>query len=371
MVDNTTYTLKEAVEIYLATRQINNKKYYPSFLISAIWSWKNLFKNTIYAVNSQWFTLKSGVPYNYVDMPPNVLRFFSATVVNECGEMIPLFMDNRINIIAQPTSSQKKCGCGACDCGGLCEDINSLTYTTKVLFTISGVDYYEKDWVKVCPNGDILEYRIVPTKKYNTFTGDGGDYNRDYNNDYLIGTSPFQDFTIEYVTTQKIICKLTLLPCGCPENTVDNINLLNNYCGCYLPFNAFCKRKQCNTKVTGEINGYDNLGSIKVSECGTKIYYIPHPTCDGTPPLLPTSLLLNWQTSGENCNEIVQVPEYAIETLFYGIDFNSKRFNNAYSLGEKAESKYNWQDAQNQLVLFLNPLNLDYLAQIQDQPILY
>lgn len=365
-----TNTLADVVDQYLLQRQINKKKYYPSYLYIAAQYWKKLFRNTIYAVNSQWLTLKVGTPYNYIDMPPNVVRLFSASVVDECGEIVPIYYNNKINIIPQPTSSQKKCGCTACECGGLCDDINSLTYTTKLLFTISGVDYYEKDWVKVCPNGDILEYRIVPTKKYNSFTGDGGDYNRDYNNDYLIGTSPFQDFTIEYVPSQSIICKLTVLPCGCPENTQDNIDLLNHHCGCYLPFNSYCKRKECKSFL-GEINGNHKLGSIKVSDCGKKIFYIPHKRHDHKPPVLPTYILLNWQTSGENCSEVVQVPEYALECMWTGIDHYSKRFNNAFNKTEKDDAKYAANASENDLILFLNPLSLDALAQLQDAPILY
>lgn len=368
MEANEIYTLADATDEYLALRGINKQKYYSSFLIAAKWAWKQLFKNTIYAVNSQWFTLKSGVPFNYVDMPINCVRFFSASIVTERNQIKNLFYSNYTNIIQMPTSSQKKCGCGTCDCGGLCEDVNSLTYTTKLLFTINGVDYYEKDWVKVCPNGDVIEYRIVPVKKYNSFTGDGGDYMNDYMNDYDIGGAPFSDYTIVYQDFQTKVCQLTVKPCGCPENTTENINLLNSYCGCYLPFNAYCKRKHEDVFL-GEINNYGHKGTVKVSECGTKIYYIPDPSCANKP--LPEFLLLNWQTSGENCSEVVQVPEYATDTLFAGIDFYSKRFNNAYNQTEKDDSKYAWRNSVNEMVAFLNPLSLEWLSTVADAPIKY
>src|SRR5674476_298964 len=135
------YTLSECVDEYLAQRQINKKKYFSSYLISSKWAWKHLFKNTIYAVNSQWFTLKKGTPYNYIDKPKNMVRLFSASITNHCNEIVPIFYDNSINVIPKPTSSQKKCGCDSCDCGGICEDVGSLTFTTKVLFTINGIDY--------------------------------------------------------------------------------------------------------------------------------------------------------------------------------------------------------------------------------------
>lgn len=364
--ENKIYTLAEGTDEYLALRQISKKKYFPSYIIAAKWAWKQLFKNTIFAVNSQWFTLQKGDPYNYVEMPPNTVRLFSVSLTNKHNEIKPLFYDNTINIIAKPTSSQRKCGCNKCDCGGLCDDVNSLTYTTKLIFTINGVEYYEKIWTKVCPNGDVIEYRIVPTKKYNSYAGDGGDYTNDYMNDYNIGAAPFSDYTIVYPEFQKVICKLDVKPCGCPENTDENIQKLNDYCGCYLPANAHCKKKR-DTPFLGEINS-DEYGTVKVSECGTKIYYIP-PRHHHKHHIQPEFLLVNWQTSGENCSQMVQVPDYAIDTLFTGIDFYSKRFNNSYNKTEKDDAKYAWNSAQNDLISYLNPISLEWLSTVQDATI--
>lgn len=366
MQDNQTNTLVDITEQFLAMRQINKKKYLPSYLIQAKFVWRYLFKNTIYAVNSQWMTVKKGSPYNYIDVPKNMVRLFSVSTIDvTCNKIIPLFYDNTVNILEKPTPAQKKCGCGACDCGGICDDINSLTYTTKLLFTINGIDYFEKDWIKVCPNGDIIEYREVPTKKYNSYAGDGGDYTNDYMNDYDIGSPPFSDYTIVTEKFQKTICNIETKPCGCPEDTPQNIQILNDYCGCFLPINGCCKKKECKSFL-GEINGNCN-GTIKMSECGDKIYFIPDPNVNK----IPDFLLVNWQTSGENCTDVVQVPEYANEAMFAGIDYYSKRYNNAYSLNEKNEAKWAWSSSQNELIMFLNPINLEWLATIQDCVIKY
>lgn len=363
MDDKTSYTLLECVEEYLAQRQINKKKYLDSYLVCAKNYWKHLFRNTIYAVNSEWTILKKGEPYNYLDIPKRCMRLFSVSTVDECNKQIPLYYDNQVNILTKPTFSESKCKCGKCDCGGLCDDVNSLTYTTKVLFTINGVDYIEKKWLKVCPNGDVIEYRIVPTKKYNTFEGDGGDYMDDYMNDYDIGGAPFSDYTIVYTEFQKVICKLEMKPCGCPENTPENIDLIKDNCGCYLPLTACCKKKQCHDFL-GDIND-NRKGYIKISECGTKIYYIPHSGVKS----LPDYLLVNYQTSGENCSNYVQVPEYALDCMFTGIDHFSKRFNGAYSRSEKTEAKYAARASENELIMFLNLLNLEWLSQVQDAEI--
>lgn len=359
-------TLAEATDQYLILRGISKKKYYPSFLVASKWAWRFLFKNTIYSTRSEWFTLKAGTPYNYIDVPRGTQRIFSvATLDKHCNKLIPLFYNNGINIIPKPLPSQKKCGCGSCDCSGLCEDANSLTYTTKVLFSINGVDYIEKTWVKVCPNGDVLEFRTVPVKKYNNFTGDPGDYNNDYMNDFDIGHPPFSDYTIVYEDFQKIICKLDVQPCGCPIESIENEQKLNEFCGCFLPANSCCKKKHCNDFL-GQINN-NCKGEIKISDCGTKIYFIPHKG----ERLLPDFLLLNWQTSGENCDEYVQVPDYAMDAIFAGVNYYSMRYNNSYSINEKMQSKWEWQSEQNNLISYLNPLSLEWLSSIQDCIIKY
>lgn len=369
MHDNNIYTLDSAVDEYLIQRGITNRKYYPSFLLQSKYVWKELFKNTIYATQSEWKTLKKGEPYNYVDVPRGMVRLFTVSLVDPCGNIVPLFYNNELNIISKP--KQKNCGCGVCDCaGGLCEEVGSLTRLSKVLFTINGVDYNEITYLKVCPNGDIIEYREVPTKKYNDFTGDGGDYNSDFNNDYLIGNPAFSNFTIVTEKFQKILCHIETEPCGCPANTTANEELFLTHCGAYLPCFNRRRKKHCDM-VLGNINN-NCLGEVKISECGTRIYYKPHRKhndANGINEKLPEFLLVNYQTSGENCGSAVSVPDYAIEAMFYGIDYYSKRFNTSFSVGERQAAKYAFVDAQNKLIMYLNPLNLDNLAQVADAPI--
>lgn len=344
---NQAYTLADGVDEFLAMRQISKKKYYASFLIIAKNVWQTLFQTTIYAVQSEWRTLKEGTPYDYIDMP-DCVRLFSVATTNHCGEIIPLFYNNLLNVIPHPTTKKCGCACGSCN-SEVCEDVNSTVFTTKLLFTDNGTEYFEKKWVKSCPNGDMIEYKEVPTKKYNTFEGD---------------SSP-SDYTIVTETFQKTLCRLEVKECGCPTNTSGNIKLLNDCCGDFLPFNSCCKRKHCNNFL-GAINSND-MGEVKVSECGTKIYYKP----SRRQKTLPEFLLVNFQTSGESCDSAVQVPEYAKEALWAGIQYYSMRFNNSYSINEKADAKYAWNGAQTDLISFLNPLSLEWLSTVQDSKILF
>lgn len=340
-------TLADKVDEYLIMRSINKKKYYSMYLVIAKNVWRHLYQKTIYAVNSEWKTLKKGVPYDYIDMPSGVVRLFSVSTLDECGEIISLFYNNQLNTISKPAT--RKCGCTACDCSGLCEDVNSMVYTTTLVFTDNGTDYYEKKWVKSCANGDMIEYTETPTKKYNSFQGD---------------TSP-SDYDIVTVKSQKTLCKLTTRVCGCPEDTEENCELLNTLCGCYLPFNSCCRKKHCD-HFLGAINS-NKKGEVKISECGNKIYFKPHPHAKTKPEFL----LVNYQTSGENCSDTVQVPEYGNEALWAGIDYYSKRYNNSYSLNEKNEAKYYFRQMENELIMYLNPLSLEWLSNVADAKILY
>lgn len=367
------YNLAEITDQYMIERMVRNRKYYAGYLSAAKNTWKDLFRNTIYSVQSQWQPLRLGEPYNFIDTPIGLERLFSVSLVDRCGNIIPLKYGNYTNIIPKPTVNT--CGCTACICsGGICDDLSSLTKITKLLFTVNGVDYYEITWIKLCPNGDIIEFRQTPTKKYNTFTGDGGDYSNDYSNDYLIANPPFTDYEIVTVESQRILCNLTTKSCGCPENTVSNEEIFLQHCGGYCQPFSRCRTNRSLCKKVYDDTNYDDcrLGQVKMSECGTQIYYIPPQRPTGAPPAkLPEYLLVNYQVSGEKCNEMVQVPEYALECMFFGIDYRTKRFNNTFSNLEKREAKYAYTDSQNSLILYLSNFNLEVLASVQDRPILY
>ncbi len=137
------YTLMDCVDQYLALRQIGNKKYVASYGVAARYAWRQLFQNTIFSTQSQWQPLRAGEPHDYIDVPKGMLRLFSVAEKDDCGNIVPLFYNNQLNVISKPTVNT--CGCSACDCAstGFCEDVNNLTKTTKLLFSISGTDYYE------------------------------------------------------------------------------------------------------------------------------------------------------------------------------------------------------------------------------------
>lgn len=360
-------TLSEVTEKYLAVRGITAKKYFPKYMIVAGEIWKDLFQKTLWVTKSVWKELKDGDPYPYIDIPKDSVRIFSIGTTDKCNNIQPLYYNSQLNIIPKPTV--RNCSCAACDCS-VCEDINSTTTTTKELFTISGITYYQKCWVKYCKNGDIIEYCETPTKKYNDYIGDGGDFSNDYNNDYSTGSNPLANFTIVTVISQRKVCTLETRPCGCPQQTEANECLIEEHCGCLL--SIFSKqRKKCCTNFLDNVNN-NHRGEIKISDCGTKIFYKPSKHWqEATTSQYPDFLLVNYQTTGLKPDQETQVPDYAEAAMYAGIDWLSKQYNGSYSLGEKKDAKYNYVEEQNNLISFLNPLSLSKINNLQDQKILW
>lgn len=364
------YTLSECVDQLLIARQISKKKYYASYLNIAKNSWQKIFRNTIWAVQSRWMTLKDGDPYPYVDVPPMASRILSVAVdCNSHGHhhtplIQPLFYNSQLNILAKP--KQKKCGCKHdCNCGDCCESVNSMSYTTTFLFSINGIDYYQKCWTKVCKNGDIIEYCETPTKKYNTTTGDSGDFNEDYNDDYLHSHPPFTDFTIENVITQRKICSLEVLPCGCPKDTPENQELIVTHCGCQLNFDGGCRKRHC--KQYDENINNNHYGEVKLSDCGTKIFFRPSSHWRRfNDKKFPEFLLVNFQTNGLNIDSEVLVPDYALSAMMATINWESMRFNPALSRLVKDDAFYQSEMENDRLVAFMNPISVIEVGKVQD-----
>jgi hypothetical protein len=351
-------TLSESTDKFLAIRGVDKKKYFAKYLIIAGKIWEEIFQKTIWATQSTWKSLKDGKPYPYIDVPAGADRVFSVAYEDECGDIVPLYYNQQKNVVPQPLTTDCQCGCN--DCDGLCEDMSSMTVTTKVAFVQFGVTYYEKTWMKLCPNGDILEYKEIPTKKYNDTIGETGDYNDDYNNDYDIGNPSFSNFEVVNVIEQRKICNLELKPCGCPVDTPDNRCKIIDHCSMYLRPQACCYKKHCR-EFLPEINP-THKGQIKLSECGTKIYYIKPKGGKN-----PKHLLVNHQTDGTRVSAETTLPKHAEMCFWAGIDYLSKLYNNVYGPGERQQALYNYNHQQNELIKFLNPLSLSAIAKVQDQ----
>lgn len=354
MSNTPTISLSTFLQNYLAEGEIDIPKYFPRYAISAKWAWKELFQKTLYVVQSHWFPVLFDGEYYYIDLPKCVSRIISVGVEDKYGKIQPLYNNAQWNVVAKPT---KQCNCG-CSCDGLCNDGSTTTVTTKEVFRINNVPYYERTWLKICKNGDVVEYREVPTKKYNDYTGTPGDFNGDFNDDFS-KPSAFENFTVQTEVFQKILCKLDVAPCGCPTSTDENLDKLHTHCG------WDCRggwRKRPRQTFENVNNNY--YGEVKLSPCGTKVYYrlAKHGK-------IPDYLLLSWQGTGEEVGLEVQVPEYAYEALSAMLFWRTIRRNPRYSQSDKVEAERIKNMEINNLILYLNPLSWNFLANVSDTEI--
>lgn len=365
------YTLYDSVNELMALNQINIKKYLASYLIGAKQAWRDLFRNTLYITNNVWLTVQAGDPYPYIVMPMDAERVFYVGETDRCGDVKPLYYNNTLNVIAKP--KVKKCGCDNCQCGGLCDDLNSAVFSTKVLFTINGVDYVEKTWIKYNKNGDIIEFREVPTKKYNTGVGGAGDFNNDFNNDFSGGAGSGANFSIVTETFQRKICALSTYPCGCPVDSEENENVVREFCSCFMPFFGHRRRHHCEHFLF-DTNMKDR-GEVKISECGTRIYYRPsrrrHHHDNIQHKRIPDFLMVSYQTNGDPAlvNEQIAIPEYTKVAMWAGTFNYIKMFNPKYTKTEKEDAQHLFNAKCNDIIGYLNPLSPQDLADVQDLPV--
>lgn len=358
-------TLSKVLDRYLIMRQIQSKKYYSAYSVCAMEAWKDIFQNTIYVQASSWQEIKQDSDGKlYIDVPSGIVRFFAVNTLDDCNNLVPIWYNSQMNVI--PTPKKSTCGCG-CNCGGICDDANSTIMTTRLLFTISGVQYFEKTWTEYCKNGDIIEYKETPVKNYGDMIGSTGDYNNDYNNDFLIGYDGFQNFKITYITSQKVICKLKTKPCGCPEETEENAACFYSACGSHLNF--CCSKTKC-YPIFSDINN-SGFGEVKFSDCGTRIYWKPSKIHWEKNRDKLTHIQVSYQVSGETYNSEVVIPEMANRCMYAGIDYFSKIYNGKVSYFEKKAAEYKFENEKIDLIQFLNPVSLKFIKNIQDAPILW
>lgn len=351
-------TLSECVDRYFLARRVQGKKYYASYLADAQRIWKDIFQKTLFVMASKWERVHKGTPYDYFYLPQCAVRVFGIFVTDECNNLVQLFYNEQKNVIPVPEVEVADPICNTCGGGDLCSAVNTTTFTTKVIFTINGVDYIEKKWITYCKDGCVIEYTETPVKQYNDIVGEGGDFNEDYNNDYLIGSTGFANFEVVYEKSQKLLCQLKTKPCGCPEESSENDDLLTKTCGCYIG----CRKKKC-YPVTNNVNN-NHFGEVKVSDCGTKMFLI---NCKNKPDFVNIS----YQVSGDNPTAEVMVPDYAIDCIHYGMDYYSIRFNRSIPVYERELARQRYIDADMNLLRYLYPISLSFLEKVQDEKILW
>lgn len=160
--------------------------------------------------------------------------------------------------------------------------------------------------------------------------------------------SESSEFTITTVKSEKHLCSLSVKPCGCLEQTDENKQMVSTYCG-YLSLP--CQSQVCSVDF---IYAKARPGKIKIDD--TRIY-VKDPAA--------TEFVLSYQTNGDCSGEELLIPEYAAETLMFGVDYRTKMFAPNLTSLEKREARTAWKASVAELDMFLNPIYADEFLAVQ------
>jgi hypothetical protein len=309
------YTLSDVAELMAG----ENKKGYANHLFHLKLIWNDLLRRTLWVYNSVWLNTNKGNPYPYVLLPENTDTFIGLFYEEEtCNKLVEVLPASGYSLRPKPT--KKTCGCKevSCNCGECCSVAHVVNYSTKP-HVIDGSTFYEKIWSELCPNGDIVQYREVPTKSF-------------FDNGY----------SIVYQPDQQRLCSVTVKPCGCVEETKENALLLAEHCGCTVT---------CNGDIVG----------VKHSETRWQ--------ADGRKMYLVGGTVRDWYRcdliESDACDHSA-VPEYALRCLMAGADWSKNQFNERIHPNIIAAKEQTYGRMKTKLLMDLNPIDLDGLNRLSD-----
>lgn len=353
----TQLTLADMVESYLQERMIFNEKYYASYLKFAANAWAEIFHDTLYVYNGRWLPVKQLTNGQYfIKFPKDCNGFISANILDHCQFVKRIPYNSDVNVIQKPSSVTVSCQ----------SMVSSMVTTTQYLFTSGGVDYYQKQYLEYCPNGDIIERTVTPVKQYLDFNGDtAGDYNPDYNGDY--SRPVFGNFQIINNTEQRILVNLDTDENGCPLDTIENVNKLVTYCGCYSHYAQNC------------LTDYPVFNSLKIGEYGCVTLTEDRRGLIYTPPTtfshcfkgsIPDYIMVYFKgnSSGNEVTGAAIIPDdfYVKNALTLGTDYYSVRLNRTISEREKPMYRARFDEAINNLVRNRLFFNTDVLTKVSE-----
>ena len=109
-----------------------------------------------------------------------------------------------------------------------------------------------------------------------------------------------------------------------------------------------------------------------MSECGTRIYYKPSSKWKMvSKQQTPDYLLVNYQTSGESVGSETLIPKYARNVMYAYMDCGRKEYNSAFNESEKLAAYYNKIAKRNDVIAYLNPIDVKFMSEVQDAPVKY
>jgi len=225
-------------------------------------------------------------------LPPDFKSEIFVGYLNSRNEKIPIGINTKIttdNAIEEIECEDKcpKCNQNSSIC-------NDLTVTEDVETVIINAAFYDKTTIKkLYPNGD---YFLEITTPY---------YNID-------------NAQVEYLTTKEFIVAISLKPCGCPENTEENIAIIQDCC-----YDAWCCHyAPCSNVCDTNAGGYKIFEEDGLIQFDFNFRY--------------TQIYIEYYGFIPKLNGQLAIPEVAFEAVVAGIKFRSVENKKSVPLSERA-----------------------------------
>lgn len=325
-------TLTEALNNFLSLQENVNRNHFMRYMTGAKWVWNDLLKDTIWNIRRRVETVRAD---GTIELPRDVERLTSISVVDECGNLQPLFYNENINNL-KVLSHQSKCSCNSC--GGsddtLCCVFDNITYTDEVkdmqvLDDDGNKSYRIRTYIiKDDCGGVTKEMKLYGPQTVNNIDG---------TNDEL---------RVEY--TEKV-CDLEVNDCGCVLDNVANVESVKRHLCCHLPV-------RCNAPLP-----HSDYGYFKENPNDSRILNIYGRGI--------TQVIVVYQS---NCINLeggeYMIPDYAFMAFASGIDYMGSRFVNNISRVEKREKMADYIREKKKVVIYLSPLSLSEFAQLEKFP---
>jgi hypothetical protein len=308
--------LSDVVSSFCLSSFNDKRKHYNNYLEHAKWIWKKFFWNTIWAIKSKYVKVdKTVYPYR-IPIPKGMVRFINITVEDERGNLRELWYDQNMNTLTVPNISKPACSvCGQVD--ELADCLRSVTVTTRDI-VIGGQTFTERIWNELCKNGDVQEIRETPTQDF-------------------IDT---RNWNVTYVINRRTISTLAIKPCGCIVNSPENILKIVEECKCGTPL--------FNMSVPVLAEPYQQFGKIKITD--GYIYMKGN---------VPDSVILAWQTNGEDCDAEIMVPEFAVDYMHFGMRWRANALSINVPFQIEKRSRINFEQMELDLSAFLDPIRVE------------
>lgn len=247
---------------------------------------KDVYRDlNLYAIRySKRFLIEVDKKTNSIRLPSDLLLLSSVSVIDECGQLIPLILNKNLTGEIIDINLNKDCDC-QCNCKDeLCGQLKNY----EVVYTTISAPQ---------PNGTMLSYNCYSRKTIYP----NGDYYREWNEPVVRFEGDVHVATVLEEKTE-FICKLDVKECGCVRDIPANREMLNQCCGGqYLVTECGCKG--CAPDFPNQTYGYEQLGDT--------IYFNSH--------FCSTHVLIRYFPGGDKGE--IMVPIVAKTAILRGIKF--------------------------------------------------